>query len=41
MGLWDRLTGQFIDIIEWLDDHPSTMVYRFPATIMKLNTVQS
>jgi len=30
MGLWDRLTGQFIDIIEWLDDHPSTMVYRFP-----------
>lgn len=30
MGLWDRLTGQFIDIIEWLDESPSTMVYRFP-----------
>ena len=30
MGLWDRLTNQFIDIIEWLDDSPNTMVYRFP-----------
>lgn len=30
MSLWDRLTGQFIDIIEWLDETPNTMVYRFP-----------
>ncbi len=29
MGLWDKLKGQLIDIIEWLDDMPDTMVYRF------------
>ena len=23
------LSGQFIDIIEWLDDEQETMVYRF------------
>jgi len=30
MGLWERITGQLIDIIEWLDDGEETMVYRFP-----------
>ncbi len=29
MGIWNRLTGQFIDIIEWLDNTQDTMVYRF------------
>lgn len=29
MGLWDRLRGELIDIIEWLDDSSDTMVYRF------------
>ena len=29
MGLWERLTGEFIDVIEWLDDSSDTMVYRY------------
>ncbi|MEA3417989.1 MAG: SPFH domain-containing protein [Campylobacterota bacterium] len=29
MGLFDWLTGQFIDVIEWTDDTQDTMVYRF------------
>lgn len=29
MALWDKLKGEFIDIIEWLDDSNNTMVYRF------------
>jgi membrane protease subunit (stomatin/prohibitin family) len=29
MGLWDKLKGEFIDIIEWLDPTNDTMVYRF------------
>ncbi|HYE96675.1 MAG TPA: SPFH domain-containing protein [Rubricoccaceae bacterium] len=29
MGLWDRIRGEFIDIIEWTDDSPDTLVYRF------------
>ena len=30
MGLMDKLRGELIDIIEWLDDSRDTMVYRFP-----------
>ncbi len=30
MGLFDWLTGQFIDVIEWTDDSHDTMVYKFP-----------
>jgi membrane protease subunit (stomatin/prohibitin family) len=30
MGLWDKITNEFIDIIEWLDPSNDTMVYRFP-----------
>jgi membrane protease subunit (stomatin/prohibitin family) len=30
MGLWDKITGQLIDIIEWVDDTNDTMVWRFP-----------
>ncbi|NPA04248.1 MAG: SPFH domain-containing protein, partial [Epsilonproteobacteria bacterium] len=29
MGLFDWLRGQFIDVIEWLDDSRDTIVYRF------------
>jgi membrane protease subunit (stomatin/prohibitin family) len=29
MGLFDKLKGEFIDIIEWLDSSDDTMVYRF------------
>jgi membrane protease subunit (stomatin/prohibitin family) len=29
MGLWDKITGELIDIIQWLDDTNDTMVYRF------------
>lgn len=29
MGLWEKLTGEFIDVIDWLDDSNNTLVYRF------------
>jgi len=29
MGFFDKLMGEFIDVIEWLDDSDDTMVYRF------------
>ncbi len=29
MALWDYLSGQFIDVIEWTDDTRNTMVWRF------------
>src|SRR5262245_35550369 len=29
MGLWDKLKGELIDIVEWLDNSQDTMVYRF------------
>lgn len=29
MGIWDKLKGELIDIIEWLDESTDTMVYRF------------
>lgn len=29
MGLWDKIKGEFIDIIEWLDPTQDIMVYRF------------
>jgi len=31
MGLWDRITSQFIEIIEFLDDDHETLVWRFPV----------
>ncbi|MBW8016517.1 MAG: SPFH domain-containing protein [Planctomycetes bacterium] len=30
MGIFDKLRGEFVDIIEWTDDSNDTMVYRFP-----------
>jgi membrane protease subunit (stomatin/prohibitin family) len=29
MGLFDKLLGEFIDVIEWTDDSSDTMIYRF------------
>ncbi|MBX7134714.1 MAG: SPFH domain-containing protein [Fimbriimonadaceae bacterium] len=29
MSLWDKIKGEFIDIIQWTDDSQDTMVYRF------------
>ena len=31
MGLWDKIVGEFIDVIEWTDDSPDILVYRFPT----------
>ncbi len=31
MGFFDRVVGQFIEVIEWVDDSPNTLVYRFPV----------
>ena len=31
MGLFDKIKGEFIDVIEWVDDSPDTLVYRFPV----------
>lgn len=30
MGLFDKLRGEFVDIIEWIDDTRHTLVWRFP-----------
>ena len=30
MGILDKIRGEFIDIIEWLDSSNDTLVYRFP-----------
>ena len=30
MGLVDKIRGEFIDIVEWLDDTRDTIVWRFP-----------
>ena len=29
MGLFDKIKGEFIDVIEWTDSSPNTLVYRF------------
>ena len=30
MGLFDKLRGEFVDIVEWIDDSQHTLVWRFP-----------
>jgi membrane protease subunit (stomatin/prohibitin family) len=30
MGLMDRLRGELVDIVEWVDDSQHTLVFRFP-----------
>jgi len=27
--IWGKLFGEFVDVVEWLDDSPNTLVYRF------------
>jgi membrane protease subunit (stomatin/prohibitin family) len=29
MALWDKIVGEFIDVIQWTDDSQDTIVYRF------------
>lgn len=29
MGLWDRITGEFVDVIDWTDASDDILVYRF------------
>jgi membrane protease subunit (stomatin/prohibitin family) len=29
MGIWDKLTHELVDIVEWTDDSRDTLVYRF------------
>lgn len=29
MGLWNKLMGEFVDVIQWLDNSNDTLVYRF------------
>lgn len=29
MGIWDKIKGEFIDIVEWIDDGQNAMAYRF------------
>src|SRR5512136_2407365 len=29
MSIWDKVRGEFIDIVQWIDDTNDTMVYRF------------
>ncbi|MBX2811666.1 MAG: SPFH domain-containing protein [Myxococcales bacterium] len=31
MGLWDHITSQFVEIIEWLEDDHSVIAWRFPV----------
>jgi membrane protease subunit (stomatin/prohibitin family) len=38
MGLIDKLRGEFVDIIEWLDDVPQTLVWRFPRYHNQIKT---
>lgn len=30
MGLWDKVAGQFIDVIEWVDSTNETLIWKFP-----------
>jgi len=32
VGLWDKVKGELIEIIEWIDDSRTTMVYRFESS---------
>jgi membrane protease subunit (stomatin/prohibitin family) len=29
MGIWDKVRGELVDIVQWIDDTNDTMVYRF------------
>ncbi|MEL7371063.1 MAG: SPFH domain-containing protein [Myxococcota bacterium] len=36
MAIWDRITSQFIEIIEWLQDDHDTLVWRFPVRAQEI-----
>ena len=36
MAIWDRITSQFIEIIQWLDDDRRTLVWRFPVRAQEI-----
>ena len=38
MGLFAKLRGEFVDIIEWLDDTNNTLVWRFPRYHNQIKT---
>src|SRR5215213_2125930 len=38
MAIWDKLRGELIDIIDWVDDTRDTMVYRFPRHENEIKT---
>ena len=46
MGLFDKIKGEFIDIIEWTDDSNDVIVYRFDRyqneikSILEINAEQ-
>ncbi|MBK8012392.1 MAG: SPFH domain-containing protein [Deltaproteobacteria bacterium] len=35
-AIWDRITSQFIEIVEWLDDDHETLVWRFPVRAQEI-----
>jgi membrane protease subunit (stomatin/prohibitin family) len=35
-AIWDRITTQFIEIIEWIDDDHQTLVWRFPVRAQEI-----
>jgi len=38
MGLWDKLKGEIIDIIDWTDNTNDTIVYKFPRFQNEIKT---
>jgi len=41
MGLFSKLFGEFVDVIEWTDNSSNTMVSRFERYGNEINTAQS
>jgi hypothetical protein len=37
LGMFDKLMGEFVDIIEWLDSTNDTMAYRFQRLMTKVS----
>lgn len=37
MGLFDFIKNEFIEVIEWVDDTPDTVIYKFPDKGNKIN----
>ena len=38
MALWNKIRGQFIDVIEWTDDTLDTMIWKFPRGDNEIKT---